>query len=646
MPARSRQFHFRRRLFSSAVALAVGLLSAVTVVAQSNVLLELAGRWTNSFSRYARAIRVTNGIAYLGYDSLEIIDVRNPTRPVWLASYVPAEGGTIGQIEIVGGKAFLALDIGVDGTSQGGFDVVDVSQPSRPQRLGHSSDPTAAGGVQIVGSYALVACTYSGLNILDISHPDAPALLGQYAAGNPNALQVSGNRVYLAGFCELRVFDISSLPSASALGSYADWSAGDFSSVKVVGSYAYLSKFRGVQVVDLTSLTLSGQFSIDGYVSNLAQQGQDLYLAAGNLGVLMCDIAGPTQPRLVGGGLPIGSAGGLDLADNHAFVLTDQELEVYRISGKPIGITEQPRSQVFINNGQPLVLSGHGISVSPFVYQWSKDGTALTNGGRFAGTTGPVLTIAEMTPEDSGLFRLTVSNEFRSVTSMGATVSYQPGLYEALDYPELEWVGGWVWQTNVTHDGVDAAQGGPIRSGIVAAATGISTEVTGPGTLSFWWRVTATHDDWPVADFGLSLYIGEQERAATSEEAFRNTGPETWEHVVVAVPPGLQNLTWLLQTLGGCTDPAEGTVWLDEVMFTPTAACITRVERRPSDNSWYLDCQAPPGGRVFLQRSTNLQTWEDFLGPIAAPPVNGRLSFDPPNSGMDSAFYRLRVVGQ
>jgi hypothetical protein len=52
------------------------------------------------------------------------------------------------------------------------------------------------------------------------------------------------------------------------------------------------------------------------------------------------------------------------------------------------------------------------------------------------------------------------------------------------------WITGgdanWSGQTVTTHDGMDAAQ-----SGIVADSqeTWMQTTVTGPGTLSFWWKV-------------------------------------------------------------------------------------------------------------------------------------------------------------
>ena len=59
-----------RRLLAG---ISVGVwLSATNLMGQSNVVLQWVGQWTNTFSTYTRAIEVTNGIAYLGYDSLEV----------------------------------------------------------------------------------------------------------------------------------------------------------------------------------------------------------------------------------------------------------------------------------------------------------------------------------------------------------------------------------------------------------------------------------------------------------------------------------------------------------------------------------------------------------------------------------------------
>jgi hypothetical protein len=43
----------------------------------------------------------------------------------------------------------------------------------------------------------------------------------------------------------------------------------------------------------------------------------------------------------------------------------------------------------------------------------------------------------------------------------------------------------WFTQTEETHDAVDALQSGGIGHG---QSTGVTAEVHGPGTLSFWWK--------------------------------------------------------------------------------------------------------------------------------------------------------------
>src|SRR2546429_3481133 len=122
----------------------VGFLNA-----QTNVALDLAGRWTNSPGKYAATIKVFQGVAYLGYDNLEVVDVRNPSQPRWLTRYSPAEGGAVQRIEVSGSVGFVALSGG--GTTRGGLHVLDLSDPPRPQRLGHSSAPKDAQDVKILG---------------------------------------------------------------------------------------------------------------------------------------------------------------------------------------------------------------------------------------------------------------------------------------------------------------------------------------------------------------------------------------------------------------------------------------------------------------------------------------------------------------
>ena len=69
-----------------------------------------------------------------------------------------------------------------------------------------------------------------------------------------------------------------------------------------------------------------------------------------------------------------------------------------------------------------------------------------------------------------------------------------PTFAEALD-DEFEWTAygdvAWVTQFDVSHDGMDAAQSGEISE---EQFSWLETTVTGPGVLSFWWKVSSEPD--------------------------------------------------------------------------------------------------------------------------------------------------------
>src|SRR6266487_4316058 len=108
-------------------------------------------------------------------------------------------------------------------------------------------------------------------------------------------------------------------------------------------------------------------------------------------------------------------------------------------------------------------------------------------------------------------------------------------LGEAVDAPDLAWetYGDALWtaQTAVTHDGLDAAQSGAFLNG----ASTLHTYVTGPGTVSFWWKVSSeTNID------AFRFYVGGEVLAQIS-------GSVDWEQRTFAVPAGAQELKWEIQ---------------------------------------------------------------------------------------------------
>ena len=131
-------------------------------------------------------------------------------------------------------------------------------------------------------------------------------------------------------------------------------------------------------------------------------------------------------------------------------------------------------------------------------------------------------------------------------------------LAAALDTTNLAWTTTgdalWFGQTNLTHDGTDAAQSGEIGQ---EEETAVQTTVTGPGILRFWWKVSSEIEyDW------LDFWIEGSNEVGIS-------GEWEWQEEVFALPSGNSTLKWVYSKDDSGWDGADAG-WLDEVRFTPT----------------------------------------------------------------------------
>lgn len=143
---------------------------------------------------------------------------------------------------------------------------------------------------------------------------------------------------------------------------------------------------------------------------------------------------------------------------------------------------------------------------------------------------------------------------------------YQVGCYAdttadlgtALNATYLTWyVGGqqnWFAESGTTHDGVMAAQSGPISH---CEQSRLQTIVTGPGTLSFWWKVSSeTGFDY------LRFLIDGQEQTKIS-------GNADWALYSVDLGSGTHTNTWNY-TKDEFASTGQDAGWLDQVAWAPT----------------------------------------------------------------------------
>jgi hypothetical protein len=199
---------------------------------------------------YAVAMNSTGSLAYVadGLQGLRIISLANPSAPTLAGSL--AVSGIQQDIAVVGNTVYL-----VDQT--GRLVTVDVSTPSAPRQLGALTLGRYAFNVASDGSRAVVHDAINGvayLDVIDVSNPATPALLGSVASGasgTVKGLALAGGRLYAAASTEgLKIYDIS-IPSAPRLiGS--GYTVGGAMDVTINGNFVSLAdSVSTLSIVDL-----------------------------------------------------------------------------------------------------------------------------------------------------------------------------------------------------------------------------------------------------------------------------------------------------------------------------------------------------------------------------------------------------------
>ena len=158
-------------------------------------------------------IRINGSRAYLanGKGGLQILDVSDPTRPTRVGGSPDYAFGSAVDVQVSGNIAYVAAGYVNTG---GGLDILDVSDPSTIVRLGNFMAPgttrALTHGVQVIENLAYLADNVGGLQIVDVSDPRAPRLVGSTPSkGVPYSIQVVGTRAFLACRSGVEVMDVS-----------------------------------------------------------------------------------------------------------------------------------------------------------------------------------------------------------------------------------------------------------------------------------------------------------------------------------------------------------------------------------------------------------------------------------------------------
>ena len=162
----------------------------------------------------------------------------------------------------------------------------------------------------------------------------------------------------------------------------------------------------------------------------------------------------------------------------------DNDLGLFGTRAPAVTIQPYDRS-VFRGSNHTFIAKVAGVQ--PITYQWQYNGTNIP------GATTDSLALANLQPLQSGAYQLVASNSYGTAISRAAKLSVTLPLPEALDISSIAWtspgVAPWFGQTNVSHDGIDAARSGSIGNGQDSI---LQTTFNGSGfMIGFWWKVSS-----------------------------------------------------------------------------------------------------------------------------------------------------------
>lgn len=250
--------------------------------------------------------------AYVGFEDegLRVFDVSNPARPAPVGQY-PISNSYVSSVFFDGGYAY------VGGGS--GFTVLNLNSLANPQLAG-SYQGVDASKTKIAGHYAFIsgdAGGRTGLEVVDVSTPAAPRRMGGYGEWS-GALGVLGQYAYVAaGDGGLGVFDMGTPTAPRRVGLY--YPEGAAADILIRDEQAYLAVSRveggdhsdgGLEILDLsdptrpklvrTSLASADcrRVDVDGRFGAVVM-GRAPYGPTDRESVALLDLFRPAQPAIL-----------------------------------------------------------------------------------------------------------------------------------------------------------------------------------------------------------------------------------------------------------------------------------------------------------------------------------------------------------
>jgi hypothetical protein len=290
-------------------------------------------------------------LAFSDDEKVTLLNISTLLTPAVRGTWVPR--GPAAGLSISNDRLFVTVP------SRATVEVVDISDPANPSLLGAYSTPGPAIAVHAVDDVALVAD--GDVQVVGIANPENPTLVSEVPlAGAVNALDVLSGVAYLAG-PDLTLVEASQPASPSIISIFP--TEGEAMDVVVDGNDVYLASSEGglvvVNVADRNNPQAKGAYDTRGPATAVAVSPGVAFVASGSR-IEVIDTTRPPNYTL------------------HNSYPTDGSVESMLADGEDLFIADGPGGLVILDVGNPRNPSLIGAEPTPTdARAVAKDGDTL-----------------------------------------------------------------------------------------------------------------------------------------------------------------------------------------------------------------------------------------------------------------------------
>jgi len=266
--------------------------------------------------KYIRHIAIQNDRAYVAQSSqgMSTINIATASAPVAVSNF---KTGTYWEgLDVQGNYAYL--------TGGENIRIIDCAEMMNPTSISFfDAGNYDCYDLVVRDNYAYLAASWFGLEIIDITSPANPVIIGHTSNFDwSQDVAVSGNYAYVADYGKgVRIVDITNPQSPTEVGSYD--TRGKAYSVAVQEPYAFVADYDSglciVNVADVRNPFFVAQIKSTYYTMGVAARDNNIFVADGD-SIKIFDISNSNNPLKIGACPAYGFARQIQVAGDYAFV--------------------------------------------------------------------------------------------------------------------------------------------------------------------------------------------------------------------------------------------------------------------------------------------------------------------------------------